>query len=76
MSLLDGDDPISKFLFIVMLLIAFIIALNLIITLISYLFSPDNKYIIKGIVPGNVPIHISQEAGAPGAIPIERSKNK
>jgi hypothetical protein len=76
MSFLDGDDTISKFLFVVMLLIAFIISLNLIITLISYLFSPDNKYIIKGIVPGNVPIHISQEAGAPGAIPIERSKNK
>lgn len=76
MSFLTNDDITSKFVFVIMLIIGFIIAINLIIMLISYLFTPDNKYIIKGIVPGNVPIYIPQESGAPGSIPIDRSENK
>lgn len=76
MSFLDNDDTTSKFLFVVMLIIGFIVVLNAMIAIISYLFSSDNTYIIKGIVPGNVPIYIPQEAGAPGSIPIERANNK
>jgi len=75
MSFLDADDPLSKFLFIMMLLIGFIIVVNIGITITSYLLNNDNPYVIKGMVPGNVPIYIPQDSSA-NSIPIPRANNQ
>jgi len=76
MSFLENDDPFSKFLFIILLLIGFIVIMNVSMTLITALMNTNKPILVKGMVPGNVPIIIQQDPSISGSIPVERSDNK
>ena len=71
MSFLENDDPFSKFLFIILLLIGFIVVMNLSMKLITALLYTNNPILVKGMVPGNVPIVIQQDPSISGSIPVE-----
>ena len=76
MSFLEDDDPFSKFLFIILLLIGFIILMNVGMTLITMMLSSNKPFLVKGLVPGNVPMVIQQDPSIKGAVPVERSDNQ
>jgi hypothetical protein len=76
MSFLTDSDPFSKFIFIVMLLIGFIVLLNISMAIITYIMQNPSPYIVKGMIPGNMTMVIQQDPTITGAIPIERSDNK
>ena len=76
MSFLTDSDPFSKFVFLILLLIGFIVALNIMMMLMNYLFHSTSPYLVKGMVPGNVSMVIQQDPSISGAVPIERSENK
>jgi hypothetical protein len=76
MSFLENDDPFSKFLFIILLLLGFIVIMNLSMKLITALLNTSSPILVKGMVPGNVPIVIQQDPSISGSIPVERSDNK
>lgn len=69
------NTPFSKFLFILMVFIGFIILINLSVTVLP-MFINTNPYLIKGMIPGNIPYVIQQDPNISGSIPIERSNNK
>jgi len=76
MSFLENDDAFSKFLFIILLLIGFIVIMNVSMKLITALLNTNKPILVKGMVPGNVPIVIQQDPSISGSIPVERSDNK
>lgn len=76
MEFLLGQDSFSKFLFLILLLIGFIIVMNVSLSLFSLFVNNNSPYLIKGMVPGNVSYVIQQDPLIAGAIPIERSDNK
>jgi hypothetical protein len=72
----ETDTPLQKFLVIIMALIFFTITMMVGINLLSLFLGPTTSpYLIKGLVPGNVPLIIKQDPNIQGAIPIERSNN-
>jgi hypothetical protein len=76
MSIFTDSDPLSKFVFIILLLIGFIVAMNIIMAIMSRILHSPSPYLVKGMVPGNVPLVIQQDPSISGSIPIERSDNK
>jgi len=76
MSIFNSDDPLSKFLFILCILIGFIVIMNISVSLLSMVLVNTKPYLIKGMVPGNVPVVIQQDPSISGAIPVMRSDNK
>jgi hypothetical protein len=76
MSFLNGDDSFSKFLFLILILIGFIVALNVSLSLFELFMNGNNPYLVKGMIPGNVAYVIQQDPKIKGSIPIERSDNK
>ena len=71
------DSPIQKFIIIILALIVFTILLIVGINVIGYLMQPASRpYVIKGMVPGSVPLIIKQDPKMEGSVPIERSMNE
>jgi hypothetical protein len=74
---MDEDTPLQKFIIIISALIIFTICLMIGVQLIGYITGPSNDpYLVKGLVPGNVPLVIQQDPSIKGSIPIERSNNQ
>lgn len=74
---LESNGLIAKFVFLVMIVIAFILLLKAGIQLIGYLTGPEkNPYLIKGQISGDTATIISQNPAAKTAIPIYRSNNQ
>lgn len=73
---LDESSPLVRFLFILLVFIACVIFIQAFIKLVPLLFSTDSPYLIKGLVPGNTPLMISQDPSVQGAIPLSRSDNQ
>jgi hypothetical protein len=76
MTFLTGEDPVSKFLFLILLFIGFGLAINVIMALMTYLLEPSSVYLVKGMIAGNAQMVIQQDPSISGAVPIERSDNK
>ena len=76
MSFLTNEDPISKFLFLGLVFLGFVVLLNLFMMVLSYFVNTPSPYLVKGMIPGNIPMVIQQDPSLSGAIPIERSDNK
>ena len=77
MESIEMNTPIDKFIVILGSIIVFVILLILGINLLSLFLGPSTSpYVIKGLVPGNVPLVIKQDPSIDGAVPIERSDNK
>jgi hypothetical protein len=74
---LQTNTLIAKFVFLILVLIAFMILMNLGIYLLSYFFMPSKSpYIIKGIKDGSRKKQIHQDPSQPGSITLYRSNNQ
>ena len=74
---LQTNTLIAKFVFLILVLIAFMILMNLGIYLLSYFFMPSKSpYIIKGKRDGTKSKRISQDPSSPDAITLYRSNNQ
>ena len=73
---LSNNDPFSKFVFLIMLFIGFIVLLNLFMAFITYILHSPSPYLVKGMISGNEPMVIQQDPSISGAIPLERSNNQ
>ena len=74
---MDEDTPFQKFIIIMSALIIFTICMMVGVNLIGYLVGPSaNPYLVKGLIPGNVPLVIQQDPSIKGSIPIERANNQ
>jgi hypothetical protein len=74
---MDEDTPLQKFIVIISALIVFTIGMMIGINIIGYFVGPSaNPYVVKGLIPGNTPLIISQDPNVKGSIPIERADNQ
>jgi hypothetical protein len=73
---MDESSPLVRFLFILLVFVACFIFIQAFIKLVPLLFATDSPYLIKGFVPGNTPLTISQDPSAKDSIPIQRSDNE
>lgn len=72
----EPDTPLQKFIVIMLGLIVFTIGMMIGINVVSLFFGPNTSpFLIKGLVPGNVPLIIKQDPSLDGSIPIERSND-
>jgi len=76
MEFLYSDDAFSIFIFVVVTIVIFILALNILMGLITYLMNGEEVYVIKGMVPGNVSTIVQVDPNKSGTVPIDRSENK
>lgn len=73
---INSNSIISKFVFLVLVLIVFIMLMNLGIFLINYILQPSKSpYVIKGIHSGNTQVKIPQDPKNSNAVTIYRSNN-
>ena len=70
------ETPLVKFFFILGVFIACVIVIQVFIKIVPVLFSTNSPYVVKGLLPGNFPITISQDPYSQGAVPLSRSDNK
>jgi hypothetical protein len=74
---MESNSIISKFVFLVLVLVAFMVLMNVGIKLIAYFMTPSRSpYIVKGLIGGNSRRVISQDPSKSGAITIYRSNNE
>jgi hypothetical protein len=74
---LDSNSIIAKFVFLILILIAFMFLVSLGTSLIGYFAQPNrNPYLISGMISGSTPITIPQDPKNSGAITIYRSNNR
>jgi hypothetical protein len=74
---LQTNTLVAKFVFIVFVLIAFLILMNLGIYLLSYFLQPDTSpYLIKGIKSGSIPKLFPQDPSQEHSATIYRSNNQ
>jgi len=74
---LNSNGIIAKFVFLILVLIAFLVIVKLGIALIAYLVQPSSSpYLVKGINPGNTSLQITQDPSKSGSIQIQRSNNQ
>jgi hypothetical protein len=73
---INSNSVISKFAFLVLVLIVFIMLMNLGVFLINYILQPSKSpYVVKGIQPGNRTVRIPQDPKNSNAVTIYRSNN-
>ena len=74
---MDEDTPLQKFIVIISALIVFMIGFMIGMNILGYFLGPvANPYIIKGLIPGNVPLIIQQDPNVKDSIPIQRANNE
>jgi hypothetical protein len=72
-----SNTIVAKFAFLLLIIIFFIYAINLGVSLISYFISPQNNpFLIKGMSSGSSPLTIYQNPGTSGSVPLMRSNNE
>ena len=76
-SFLESNSLVAKFAFLLLVIFAFIILLRLGISLISYLFKPnDSPHLIDGMVDAKQMIIFPQDPSNNDAVTIYRSVNE
>jgi hypothetical protein len=74
---LNTNGMIAKFVFLIFVLVVFLFFVNLGISLVGYFLQPSkNPYIIKGLIPGNSNLVISQNPNNSNSVTILRSNNE
>lgn len=72
----NSNTAISKFVFLIFVLIAFIMLMNLGVYIISYFSRPNlSPYVIKGQINGNTAVTIPQDPKNSNSVTIYRSNN-
>jgi len=75
-SFLDSNGLIAKFVFLILVLLAFLALLYLGIQLIAYFTQPSGSpYLVYGLLPGTTSATITQDPTKKGSIPVLRSNN-
>ena len=73
---INSNSIISKFVFLLLVLIVFIMLMNLGVYIISYFLRPDTTpYVVKGLINGNRQILVPQDPKNSNAVTIYRSNN-
>ena len=73
---INSNSIISKFVFLILVLIAFIMLMNLGVYIISYFLRPDlSPYVVKGLINGNTAVRIPQDPKNSNSVTIYRSNN-
>ena len=73
---INSNSIISKFVFLILVLIVFIMLMNLGVYIISYFLRPDlSPYVIKGLINGNTQVRIPQDPKNSNSVTIYRSNN-
>ena len=76
-SFLESNSLITKFVFVIGILLIFIFVLRLLIELVGYIISPKGEvYLISGTTSTNLPQTISVDPNDASSKPILRSKNR
>lgn len=74
---LNSNSIIAKFVFLILILIAFMFLVSLGTSLIAYFYKPNRSpYLIRGMISGNTPITIPQDPNNSDSITIYRSNNR
>ena len=72
----NSNSIISKFVFLLLVLIVFIMLMNLGVYIISYFLRPNTSpYVIKGLINGNTQVRIPQDPENSNSVTIYRSNN-
>lgn len=73
---INSNSIISKFVFLILVLITFIMLMNLGVYIISYFLRPDlSPYVVKGLINGNTAVRIPQDPKNSNSVTIYRSNN-
>jgi hypothetical protein len=73
---INSNSIISKFVFLILVLIVFIMLMNLGVYIISYFLRPDlSPYVVKGLINGNTQVRIPQDPKNSNSVTIYRSNN-
>ena len=73
----NSNSIIAKFVFIILVLIAFMFFVNLGIRLVGYITSPQNNpYLVYGMIPGNISQTITQDPKNINSQTVMRSNNQ
>lgn len=74
---LQSNSVIAKFAFLILVLIIFMLLFKLGIYLLNYFLTPQlSPYVVKGLIPGNKNVIVSQDPKKSGAITLYRSNNE
>jgi hypothetical protein len=74
---LNSNSIIAKFVFLILILIAFMFLVSLGTSLIAYFYKPNRSpYLIRGMISGTTPITIPQDPNNSDSITIYRSNNR
>ena len=74
---LTSNSIIAKFVFIILVLIAFMFFINLGIRFLGYVTTAQtNPYLVYGMIPGNLPQHITQDPKNTNSETVLRSNNQ
>ena len=74
---LNTNSLIAKFAFLILVLVAFVLILRVSVWLIAYFLSPSKQpYLVKGMIPGNIPATITQDPANSESPIIYRSNNQ
>ena len=74
---LNSNSIISKFVFLILVLIIFVMLLNLGVYLIGYFLRPNTSpYVVKGLIKANRKITVTQDPKNSNAVTIYRSNNE
>jgi hypothetical protein len=74
---LQSNSVIAKFAFLVLVLIIFMLLFKLGTYLLNYFLTPQlSPYVVKGLIPGNKSVIVSQDPKKSGAITLYRSNNE
>lgn len=74
---INSNSIISKFVFLLLVLIVFIMLMNLGVYIISYFLRPNTTpYVVKGLINGNRQIIVPQDPTNSNSITIYRSNNE
>jgi len=72
----NSNSIISKFVFLLFVLIIFIMLMNLGVYIISYFLRPNmSPYVVKGLINGNTQVRIPQDPKNSNSVTIYRSNN-
>jgi hypothetical protein len=74
---LESNSLIARFAFLLIVVIAFMILLRIGIYLVGYFTKPSgNPYLVKGLIPGSNPVHVTQDPKMNSSITLLRSNNQ
>jgi hypothetical protein len=74
---LESNSLIARFSFVLIVVIVFLILIRIGIYLVGYFSEPSkNPYIVKGLLPGSNPVHVTQNPQIKDSVTVLRSNNQ